>query len=45
MIAEARDAGADIVEVNPAGEKLAATRKIPPTLVSNADPNLRLMRE
>ena len=45
MIAEARDAGADIVEVNPAGERFDATRKIPPTLVSNADPGLRLMRE
>ncbi|MET2831980.1 coniferyl aldehyde dehydrogenase [Mesorhizobium shangrilense] len=45
MVAEARDAGADIVEINPAGENFDATRKIPPTLVSNADPNLRLMRE
>jgi coniferyl-aldehyde dehydrogenase len=45
MIAEARDAGADIVEVNPACERFDATRKMPPTLVSNADPGLRLMRE
>ncbi|UDL92871.1 coniferyl aldehyde dehydrogenase [Mesorhizobium sp. PAMC28654] len=45
MIAEARDAGADIVEVNPAGENFDATRKMPPTLVRNANPNLRLMRE
>ncbi len=45
MIAEARDAGADIVEVNPARERFDATRKMPPTLVSNADPGLRLMRE
>lgn len=45
MIAEAREAGADVVEINPAGESFDATRKIAPTLISNADPNLRLMRE
>ncbi len=39
------DAGADIVEVNPASENFDATRKMPPTLVRNAGPNLRLMRE
>ncbi|UVK56332.1 coniferyl aldehyde dehydrogenase [Mesorhizobium sp. AR02] len=46
MIAEARDAGAEIVEINPAGEDLSDTsRKLLPTLVSNAGPDLRLMRE
>lgn len=46
MIAEARDAGADITEINPAGEDLGTTsRKLLPTLVSNAGPDLRLMRE
>ena len=46
MIAEARDAGADVVEINPAGEELGSTsRKLLPTLVSNAGSNLRLMRE
>jgi len=46
MIAEARDAGADVVEINPAGEDLdAASRKLAPTLVSKAGPDLRLMRE
>jgi coniferyl-aldehyde dehydrogenase len=46
MIAEARDAGADVTEINPAGEDLGATsRKLLPTLVSNAGPDLRLMRE
>ncbi|OBQ63727.1 coniferyl aldehyde dehydrogenase [Mesorhizobium erdmanii] len=46
MIAEARDAGAEIVEINPAGEELGtASRKLLPTLVSNAGPDLRLMRE
>ncbi|SDA54992.1 coniferyl aldehyde dehydrogenase [Mesorhizobium qingshengii] len=45
MIAEARDAGADITEINPAGEELSASRKLLPTLVRNASPDLRLMRE
>ncbi|UVK42347.1 coniferyl aldehyde dehydrogenase [Mesorhizobium sp. AR07] len=46
MITEARDAGADVTEINPAGEELGATsRKLLPTLVRNAGSNLRLMRE
>ncbi|QKD01260.1 coniferyl aldehyde dehydrogenase [Mesorhizobium loti] len=46
MIAEARDAGAEITEINPAGEEFGDTsRKLLPTLVSNAGPDLRLMRE
>ncbi|AZO40059.1 coniferyl aldehyde dehydrogenase [Mesorhizobium sp. M7D.F.Ca.US.005.01.1.1] len=45
MIAEARDAGADVTEINPAGEELGASRKMLPTLVRNASANLRLMRE
>ncbi|MER9585197.1 coniferyl aldehyde dehydrogenase [Mesorhizobium sp. M0276] len=46
MIAEARDAGAEVTEINPAGEELGATsRKLQPTLVRNAGVNLRLMRE
>ncbi|MFC3326234.1 coniferyl aldehyde dehydrogenase [Mesorhizobium cantuariense] len=46
MIAEARDAGADVTEINPAGEELGAkSRKLLPTLVCNASSNLRLMRE
>lgn len=46
MIAEARDAGADVTEINPAGEDLGTTsRKLLPTLVRNAGPDLRLMRE
>lgn len=46
MIAEARDAGAEITEINPAGEELGSrARKLPPTLVRNVGPNLRLMRE
>jgi len=46
MIAEARESGADVIEINPAGEDLGATnRKMTPTLVRNAGENLRLMRE
>ncbi|BCG77707.1 coniferyl aldehyde dehydrogenase [Mesorhizobium sp. 113-3-3] len=46
MIAEAREAGADVTEINPAGEDLGtASRKLLPTLVRNAGPDLRLMRE
>lgn len=46
MIAEARESGADVIEINPAGEELGATnRKMAPTLVRNAGENLRLMRE
>jgi len=46
MITEAREAGADVTEINPAGEELGATnRKLPPTLVRNTGSDLRLMRE
>ena len=46
MIAEARENGADVIEVDPAGEKLGVTdRKMAPTLVMNASNDLRLMRE
>ena len=46
MIAEARESGADVVEVNPANEKLGVNdRKMAPVLVRNAGETLRLMRE
>ncbi|WP_027166678.1 coniferyl aldehyde dehydrogenase [Mesorhizobium sp. WSM3224] len=46
MVAEARDSGADVTEVNPANERLGVTdRKMAPVLVRNAGENLRLMRE
>jgi len=46
MVTEARESGAEVVEVNPAGEELGVTnRKMAPTLVRNAGENLRLMRE
>src|SRR5690606_4926294 len=46
LVDEAREHGATIVEVNPAGEALGKSdRKFAPTLVLNADPSTRLMRE
>jgi coniferyl-aldehyde dehydrogenase len=46
MVREARNAGARVIEVNPAGEAFnAASRKFPPTLVMGAPADSRLMRE
>ena len=45
LIAEARDAGAQIIEVNPAGERFDDGRKLAPTIVIGAPPSTRLMRE
>ncbi|QPC90293.1 coniferyl aldehyde dehydrogenase [Mesorhizobium sp. INR15] len=46
MITEAGDSGADVTEINPANEAFGSnSRKLLPTLVRNASPNLRLMRE
>jgi coniferyl-aldehyde dehydrogenase len=45
LVAEARDAGARVVEVNPAGESFADSRKLPPTIVIGAPPTSRLMQE
>jgi coniferyl-aldehyde dehydrogenase len=45
MVAEARARGASVLEVNPAGENLAGTRKFAPTLVLNPPDDIRLMRE
>jgi coniferyl-aldehyde dehydrogenase len=45
LAVEARDAGARIVEINPAHESFAGSRKLPPTLVIGAPPTSRLMRE
>ena len=42
---EARDQGATIVELNPAGEAFDASPKLPPTLVLGARDSLRLMNE
>ncbi|TIT85850.1 MAG: aldehyde dehydrogenase family protein, partial [Mesorhizobium sp.] len=44
MIAEAREGGADVTEVNPANEELGVTdRKMAPVLVRNPGETLRLM--
>ncbi|TIO48066.1 MAG: aldehyde dehydrogenase family protein, partial [Mesorhizobium sp.] len=46
MVAEARESGADVTEVNPANERLGVSdRKMAPVLVRNAGESLRLMRE
>ena len=45
LVAEAREAGARIVEINPAGESFADSRKLAPTLVIGAPQTSRLMRE
>lgn len=46
MVQEARDMGAHVVEVNPAGEHFdVLSRKLPPTLVIGAADTTRLMRE
>ena len=45
LVAEAREAGAPIVEVNPAGESFADSRKLAPTIVIGAPPTSRLMQE
>lgn len=45
-VAEARNAGARVIEINPAAEDLpAAERKLPPTLVIEPDETLAVMRE
>jgi coniferyl-aldehyde dehydrogenase len=45
LVAEAREAGARIVEINPAGESFADSRKLAPTIVIGAPQTTRLMRE
>ena len=45
LVAEAREAGARIVEINPAGESFADGRKLAPTIVIGAPQTTRLMRE
>ncbi|MEC8186311.1 MAG: coniferyl aldehyde dehydrogenase [SAR324 cluster bacterium] len=46
MIAEAREAGAEIISINPDGETLEpSARKIPPTLILRPNPTLGVMQE
>jgi acyl-CoA reductase-like NAD-dependent aldehyde dehydrogenase len=42
---DARDQGARIMELNPAGENLADCRKIAPTLLTRIGDNMRVMQE
>jgi coniferyl-aldehyde dehydrogenase len=41
---DARAQGANIIEINPANESFANTRKIPVTLVTGVTPNMQLMQ-
>ena len=46
LVADARERGATIIEINPAGETLSGPeRKFPPTLVTGADESMAVMRE
>ncbi|RQS67485.1 coniferyl aldehyde dehydrogenase [Burkholderia sp. Bp8963] len=46
LVDGARDGGARVIEINPAGERFdAASRKFPPTVVIGATDTMRVMRE
>ncbi len=45
LLDEARERGATVIEINPAGEDLSGTRKLPLHLVLNAPDDCRLMRD
>ncbi|MCR5856694.1 coniferyl aldehyde dehydrogenase [Mesorhizobium sp. J428] len=45
MVEEVRARGAEVMEVNPAGESFGNTRKLAPAIVRNAAPDTRLMQE
>jgi coniferyl-aldehyde dehydrogenase len=45
LVAEAREAGARIIEINPAGESFVDSRKLAPTIVIGAPQTSRLMQE
>ncbi len=44
---DARDKGAELIEINPASERFdpAQTRKLPPTLMLNVDASMQVMQE
>jgi len=44
-LAEARERGARVTEINPAGEDLSGTRKMPVTLVTGVTADMQLMRQ
>ncbi|WP_346323119.1 coniferyl aldehyde dehydrogenase [Emcibacter sp. SYSU 3D8] len=45
LIADARDKGAEVIEINPMGEALDNRRKIAPTLILQANDDMAVMRE
>ncbi|KLI63980.1 coniferyl aldehyde dehydrogenase [Aurantiacibacter marinus] len=47
MVADARDKGGDVMEINPAGEDFSAsnTRKMPLTIIRNPTPDMQAMQE
>ena len=45
LLADARERGARVIEVNPAGEPLEAQRKMAPHLVLGADDGMRVMQQ
>lgn len=45
LLDDARQKGARLIEVNPAGEAMDNTRKIPPTVVLGATDGMRVMQE
>ncbi len=44
-VEDARQKGAEVIEVNPAGEDMAESRKIPQTLLLNVSDDMTVMRE
>jgi coniferyl-aldehyde dehydrogenase len=45
LVEEARAAGAQVIEVNPAGEDLGQSRKLAPTLILGATASMRVLQE
>ena len=45
LVADARNKGAEIIEINPSGEALGNGRKIAPTLILQATDDMRVMQE
>lgn len=45
MVEEARAAGGQVIEVNPAGEQLGQSRKLAPTLILGATASMRVLQE
>jgi hypothetical protein len=41
---DARERGANIIEINPQSENVAATRKMAPTVLTNVSPDMQIMQ-